>query len=620
MKNRSVIALLFSSGLAASLAGLGCASTAPPASALHGGQDLAALNLRLEAEIHELLHTPRPWLPSAPPEGSTDMPPFAACFDPDNPPTPETMARVNTLIRNSLAKYNADDRWTNTSLAANVPNNSPVTLRVSFVPDTVNAPDLDNSFGPSTLFATMDAKFGGNRALWISKIQAAFDRWSALTGVSYVWVNAPGADWDDGANWGQGGSATRGDVRIAMRAMDGVNGVLAFNSYPNQGDMVLDSAENWQSSSNNYRFLRNIIMHEHGHGLGLAHVCPIVQTKLMEPNYTGVFDGPQQDDLRGIQFRYGDVNEPNNTLATATVVGAINPGQSFTIGTVPAPSINNGSVVSLTTNGDQDWYRFDPSASTLITATVTPLGTTYDAAEQTGGSCPSGSPVNALAQADVAVAIIGSNGTTVFGSATGAAIGLAETDAGVLVPAATPFYVKVYETGNQSQSQMYRLAVSASGTISFNASDGTYFDGVHLSWSAITGVTSYSVWRSETNNRLAALPVGTVTTTSYLDTSAESGHTYYYWLRAGQGANPAMDVAGPDAGTASPCKADLGKQGGAQGFDGALDNNDFISFINSFFGSDPRADFGSTGGVPGADGVFDNNDFIVFITAFFAGC
>ncbi|HYD01394.1 MAG TPA: GC-type dockerin domain-anchored protein [Phycisphaerales bacterium] len=70
----------------------------------------------------------------------------------------------------------------------------------------------------------------------------------------------------------------------------------------------------------------------------------------------------------------------------------------------------------------------------------------------------------------------------------------------------------------------------------------------------------------------------------------------------------------------TPCAADLGMQGGVAGQDGALDNNDFVVFINHFFGHDTRADVGVQGGVPGRDGAFDNNDFVVFIDLFFGGC
>ncbi|HZW07638.1 MAG TPA: GC-type dockerin domain-anchored protein, partial [Phycisphaerales bacterium] len=66
--------------------------------------------------------------------------------------------------------------------------------------------------------------------------------------------------------------------------------------------------------------------------------------------------------------------------------------------------------------------------------------------------------------------------------------------------------------------------------------------------------------------------------------------------------------------------ADIGSQGGVEGYDGVLDNNDFVVFIDRFFANDPRADVGSTGGVHGDDGAWDNNDFVVFIDDFFSGC
>ncbi|HYC31754.1 MAG TPA: GC-type dockerin domain-anchored protein [Gemmatimonadales bacterium] len=68
------------------------------------------------------------------------------------------------------------------------------------------------------------------------------------------------------------------------------------------------------------------------------------------------------------------------------------------------------------------------------------------------------------------------------------------------------------------------------------------------------------------------------------------------------------------------CPGDLGSVGGVRGPDGALDNNDFVAFIDAFFASDPLADRGSTGGAAGGDGTFDNNDFVVFVDQFFAGC
>ena len=71
------------------------------------------------------------------------------------------------------------------------------------------------------------------------------------------------------------------------------------------------------------------------------------------------------------------------------------------------------------------------------------------------------------------------------------------------------------------------------------------------------------------------------------------------------------------------CAADIGAQGGVAGPDGALDNNDFVVFISTFFDNDHTvADMGGQGGATGGDNTLDNNDFIAFIDAFFdaAGC
>jgi hypothetical protein len=68
------------------------------------------------------------------------------------------------------------------------------------------------------------------------------------------------------------------------------------------------------------------------------------------------------------------------------------------------------------------------------------------------------------------------------------------------------------------------------------------------------------------------------------------------------------------------CPADFGGEGGSAEPDGVLDNNDFIVFIQLFFGQDPAADIGTEGGSTGSDEAWDNNDFIVFIQFFFEGC
>ena len=133
-------------------------------------------------------------------------------------------------------------------------------------------------------------------------------------------VTAAGVDWDDGAIWGANGNdTTHGDVRLSMHPIDGGGGILAYTFYPANGDMVIDRAETWGSSSTNlHRFLRNTVMHELGHSVGIDHVCSNNTGQLMEPFLSTGFDGPQQDDIRGINRNNGDPYEGNNTFDART--------------------------------------------------------------------------------------------------------------------------------------------------------------------------------------------------------------------------------------------------------------------------------------------------------------
>jgi hypothetical protein len=143
--------------------------------------------------------------------------------------------------------------------------------------------------------------------------------------------------------------------------------------------------------------------------------------------------------------------------------------------------------------------------------------------------------------------------------------------------------------------------------------------------SGTTTVTHAAFWTGSAASHVdlhSALPSGGV---GYVGSSAYSvwtdGSTVFVAGRAvlANGRSNAVLWTQSD-GPAQCGPADLGRAGGEAGADGALDNNDFIVFIGSFFDADSAADFGSAGGEAGADGAFDNNDFIAFIGAFFDGC
>jgi predicted phage tail protein len=98
--------------------------------------------------------------------------------------------------------------------------------------------------------------------------------------------------------------------------------------------------------------------------------------------------------------------------------------------------------------------------------------------------------------------------------------------------------------------QTYQIAVDgyngASGTIALrvqanaatptnvNASDGTFTDRVRVTWSAAAGASAYEVWRGTKNSSSSAtkISLSDVTGTTFDDTTAVAGKTYWYFVRA----------------------------------------------------------------------------------------
>lgn len=386
-----------------------------------------------------------------------DPPTF--CYDVDT--DPEKMGKVWELVP-QLSPYQPryqfsdNNRWGGAGLQGEA-----TVITWSLVPDGLNV-DGD----PSTLFATLDAKFG-NRALWIAKITQCFDRWAALTGTSYVRVTAPGVDWDDGGTWlSANGGATRGDVRIGSINIDGGSNVLAYNYFPQLGDMVLDSSENWASlSGNDYRFFRNTIMHEHGHGLGFNHVCPIYNLWLMEPFLNTGFDGPQHDDIRAGQRGYGDANEPNDNSLQATAIGPVIFGSPVTYGNATSPAVTNGTLLSIDGDLDEDWYRFTVIDDSTATVTVTPVGLNYDNSPQQCsqelGSCCFFNFVDSLVASNLNIELYDSNGTTQIAAAANNTNGEAESVNDVVLPSGPgDYFIRITKQDAGNTPQLYRLNIT----------------------------------------------------------------------------------------------------------------------------------------------------------------
>ncbi len=92
------------------------------------------------------------------------------------------------------------------------------------------------------------------------------------------------------------------------------------------GDMVIDTTDsfyriNAEDPAAENRALFNVLMHEAGHGIGLGHVIPTNETKLMEPFISTAYLGAQHDDILGVQSLYGDDAERDDTLGSARDLG-----------------------------------------------------------------------------------------------------------------------------------------------------------------------------------------------------------------------------------------------------------------------------------------------------------
>jgi len=205
-------------------------------------------------------------------------------------------------------QFNDTDRWSLTATnGGGLGQGDPTTITWSIVPDGTSIFGYNGEpTAPSNLRARLNQIYG-SQAVWLPIFDGVFARWGELTGITYVFEPN-----DDGSPWtsttiAAGQLGVRGDVRISGHFIDGNSNVLAYNFFPNFGDMVIDTADNtYNNTASNSLILRNILAHEHGHGLGLSHVCPVSQTKLMEPFLATAFDGPQFDDILATNRGYGD--------------------------------------------------------------------------------------------------------------------------------------------------------------------------------------------------------------------------------------------------------------------------------------------------------------------------
>lgn len=372
--------------------------------------------------------------------------------------------------------FRVGGRWSGTNNAANFTGarGDAITLTYGVVPDgtAINGtPIATESTGPSDLVAFLNTHIGSS-TVWQPLIDQSYGRWGELSGLTFVHETN-----DDSATMGSlgatGVTGVRADMRIGGRFLDGQSGsnVLAYNYFPSNGDQVIDTSNIsfYSNSANNYRALRNVLMHEAGHGLGFNHFESSNSSGLMEPSINLTFDGPQHDDILAVQRNYGDAleaNGGNDTLSTATpfatFASTLGP-QTQSIGTdaddntfFVAPA--EIDFVSIDGTSDTDIFSFTLLGSIAFDVSIIldPKGPTY----LEGGQGGPQSSLNTKALSDLELELLDAGGSVLDAANLGPA-GVAETLIAQLAPG--DYFIRVAAAaGADDDVQLYQLDLTAS--------------------------------------------------------------------------------------------------------------------------------------------------------------
>ena len=384
----------------------------------------------------------------------SDLPPVANCFAPGT--DPDLVAAYELLFRKQFwdinenaDRFNIGARWSSTATQgfSTGSQGTPITLTYSYAPDGAVADNLSGFNRANQLFAWMNSLYG-SQATWQALFDSVFQNWADHTGITYIHeVNDDGVE----ANTSPGSLGVRGDIRIFAVNLDGNFNVLAYNQFPNAGDMVLDAFDSfYNNTSLQSRNLRNVAGHEHGHGLGFAHVCPQNSTKLMEPSANTNFDGIQLDEILAGQRNYGDASEPNDTIFDATDLGSWFVGLTDTV-----------TDISIDDNSDVDYFQIEITQPMELVIDVSPNAGTYRTGPQNfNGTCSAGTLTDFDDNQNLSIELVASNGTTQIGFSNSSPAGVTET---LSVSVTTPgtYYVIIDDPGTLNSIQYYEMDLTA---------------------------------------------------------------------------------------------------------------------------------------------------------------
>ncbi|MCA9240654.1 MAG: matrixin family metalloprotease [Planctomycetales bacterium] len=403
---------------------------------------------------------------------------------------------IGAVLSSVASAYVPGERWSITASGSTGSSGSPATLTWSFVPDGAS---IQNE-GASDLLEYLDGIFNVTTTSsdltqrpWFRLFEESLDRWSQVSGLTFVYEPEDTGSPVRGYQPYDGVLGTRGDIRIGGSFVDGSSGTLAYTYLPEIGDLVVDTGETtfYSDSTGDYLGFRNTITHEIGHAFGLLHVESSTDALLLEPYIDLSFDGPQLDDIRGVQGLYGDAYEKSNgglgngVYQRATALGSLQTEGVLAIG---SDAIGGQRVeaeetdfVSISSSSDMDFFSFSVDAPLLLDVTLTPLGGVFSQGVEGGQQ----STFDANSRNDLALAIFASDGTTLLGSADFNAAGGVEQLSGVELAAAGTYYARV--VGDSDSVQLYQLELEGVALLVVETAD---FNG-----DGVVDAADYTLWR-----------------------------------------------------------------------------------------------------------------------------
>lgn len=370
----------------------------------------------------------------------------------------------------SATGYELASRWSRTATnGSGLTQGTPTTLTWGLVADgvTIEGSQEDEPTSPSSLLSFLDSRFGSVET-WFPLFEQSYNRWGEISGLSFVHEPNNSTAVMFGSGNPSGTLGTVPDMRIGGHSIDGSSGsnILAYNGYPGSGsggDMVIDTDNGsfYGNTSNNYRALRNTLMHEIGHGIGIAHVESSDSAFLLEPSINTSFDGPQLDEILAAQRHYGDAwekNGGNDTAAKAFHLGTASSSTPLAIGTAANDTVVAASdidFVSIDDDSDNDYWSFSIEVPSRVDLTLTPRGPTYSQGPQDGTQ----GLFNTSAQSDLMLRLYNGAGSTLLATANSTGLAGVESLVDVALVTAGTYVVRV--SGSANAAQFYQLDITA---------------------------------------------------------------------------------------------------------------------------------------------------------------